>query len=123
METKMNSNLTLGIIVLVLGFVGGYVFNSFQSTPYPMPMPTGGTHMHEAMSGMMSGLEGKKGDAFDKAFLDEMIVHHEGAIQMAEVLLTQTTRPELIELGNNIITAQTGEIEMMKQWSKEWFGR
>jgi uncharacterized protein (DUF305 family) len=84
-------------------------------------MQDAGSTMHESMAGMMSGLSGKTGDDFDKAFLEEMIVHHEGAVDMAEALLKNTKRPELQKLGNDIITAQTGEIRMMKEWLESWF--
>ena len=77
--------------------------------------------MHGAMDGMTGGLAGKTGDALDEAFLDGMILHHEGAVRMAEQLLTETKRPELIKLGNDVVTAQTKEIEMMKDWRTEWF--
>ena len=50
-----------------------------------------------------------------------MIVHHEGAVDMAEMLLQKTKRPELVKLGNDIINAQTSEIEMMKEWRQVWF--
>lgn len=80
-----------------------------------------GSDMHGAMNGMMSNLEGKTGEEFEKAFLEEMIVHHEGAVKMAEGLITQTRRPELITLGREIITAQMREIEQMKSWHGEWF--
>ena len=80
-----------------------------------------GSDMHGAMNGMMSNLEGKTGEEFEKAFLEEMIVHHEGAVKMAEGLITQTRRPELITLGREIITAQMREIEQMRQWKNEWF--
>ena len=77
--------------------------------------------MHCAMGGMMMGLEGKTGDALDLAFLDEMVIHHDGAVEMAQALLKGTKRPELIKLGNDIITAQTQEIQMMRNWRKAWF--
>lgn len=80
-------------------------------------------NMHGAMGDMMMGLDGKTGNALDKAFLDEMIVHHQGAVEMAETLLKGTKRPELIKLGNDIITAQTGEIKMMQDWRTQWFGK
>lgn len=79
--------------------------------------------MHGAMDGMMGGLAGKTGDALDEAFLDDMIVHHEGAVRMAEQLLAETKRPELIKLGNDVVATQTKEIEMMKGWRKEWFNK
>jgi uncharacterized protein (DUF305 family) len=52
-----------------------------------------------------------------------MIIHHEGAVEMAEILLEKTKRPELIKLANDIISAQNTEIEMMQNWNKEWFNR
>jgi uncharacterized protein (DUF305 family) len=42
---------------------------------------------------------------------------------MSQALLNGTKRPELIKLGNDIITAQTGEIQMMKEWRKVWFNQ
>jgi len=69
----------------------------------------------------VNDIEGKSGEEFEKAFIDEMIVHHEGAVDMAEMLLQKTKRPELVKLGNDIINAQTSEIEMMKEWRQVWF--
>ncbi len=125
METNKNNVLVVGLLTLILGLVVGYFIGT--SRPYGM-MDYGTdisspTPMHGAMGGMMDGLEGKKGDALDLAFLDGMIVHHEGAAEMATVLLQGTKRPELIKLGNDIITAQTQEIGMMKQWRKDWFNK
>jgi uncharacterized protein (DUF305 family) len=79
--------------------------------------------MHGAMGGMMMGLSGKTGDALDEAFLEGMIVHHQGAIEMSKVLVAGTKRPELQKLGNDIIAAQTKEIEMMQQWHTNWFAQ
>ncbi|MCU0660448.1 MAG: DUF305 domain-containing protein [Candidatus Pacebacteria bacterium] len=79
--------------------------------------------MQHTMSSMMAELEGKTGDAFDAAFLSEMIVHHEGAVVMAEAVLRSSNRSELITLANDIIAAQTKEIEMMKEWQKSWFNQ
>lgn len=77
--------------------------------------------MSSTMHGMTSGLEGKTGDAFDQTFLEEMITHHEGAVAMAQLVLKVSKRPELIKLANDIIAAQTGEINMMKSWQSIWF--
>ncbi len=111
METNKNSVLIIGLITLILGLVMGYFVGVSRPT------------MQGAMGGMMGSLEGKTGDALDVAFLDGMIIHHEGAIEMATLLLQSTKRPELIKVGNDIITAQTQEIGMMKQWRKDWFNR
>lgn len=71
------------------------------------------------MSGMLMPLTG---DEFDKMFLDMMISHHQGAIDMANLALTNSQRKEIKDLANDIISAQTGEIKMMNDWMKGWFG-
>jgi len=75
------------------------------------------TMMHD----MNASLEGKTGDDFDKAFLREMIVHHEGAVVMAEKVREVSKREELRNLATDIITAQNKEIEMMSTWLVTWF--
>ncbi len=121
METK-NNTIVIILVTLVIGIVTGYFYGTANmSRSVQKSAPIAG--MHSTMSGMMMGLDGKTGDALDEAFLDEMTVHHQGAIEMAKKLLQGTKRPELVKLGNGIITAQTGEIETMKQWRKDWFGR
>ena len=58
---------------------------------------------------------------FDKAFIEEMIPHHQMAVMMAHMLETSTTRPEMKKLAQNIITAQTNEINQMREWYKTWY--
>lgn len=77
--------------------------------------------MDMMMRMMTMNLQGKTGDAFDKAFLADMIPHHEGAVVMAEMVLKTSQRSELLQLAQDIITAQNKEIEMMKGWQKNWF--
>ncbi len=125
----MNKTLVAAVLVLLVGIGIGYALAANQTPKDMHRMPDGtfmpntapATDMTHSMDAMMSGLQGKTGDAFDKAFLEEMIIHHEGAVEMAKALLQNTTRPELQKLGNDIITAQTGEIQMMKDWLQEWF--
>lgn len=78
--------------------------------------------MANQMNSMSATLEGKSGEVFDQAFIKEMIIHHEGAIIMAQQVLHTSTRPELIKLANDIISAQTNEIAQMKAWYKRWYG-
>lgn len=86
-------------------------------------MSDNGSGMASMMHDMNANLTGKTGDEFDKAFLDDMIIHHQGAVDMAQLVLKNSKRPELIKLANDIITAQTTEIDMMKKWQKEWFAQ
>ncbi|OGZ17193.1 MAG: hypothetical protein A2494_03195 [Candidatus Lloydbacteria bacterium RIFOXYC12_FULL_46_25] len=117
METK-NNVLIVALLTLVLGFGVGYFIGTGRTAN---PVQAVSSDMHGAMEGMTSGIAGKTGDALDQAFLDEMITHHEGAIVMAETLLRETKRPELVKLANDIITAQTQEIRMMEEWRTAWF--
>ena len=61
-------------------------------------------------------------DPFDKAFIDAMIPHHQGAIRMARVLLANTKDAELTKLGTGIITAQSAEIAAMNALRKKLYG-
>ena len=84
-------------------------------------MKAGNMTMGSMMDDMMANLKGKTGDDFDKAFLSEMIMHHEGAVVMAKAVLTSSNRPELKKLANEIIGAQNNEIGQMQTWYKMWF--
>lgn len=81
----------------------------------------GGNGMHMGMMGNQSDITRlEKETDFDKAFIEEMIPHHQMAVMMANMLLQGTTRPEMKQLGQNIITAQTKEINQMRQWYEDW---
>ncbi len=60
-------------------------------------------------------------DPFDKAFIDNMIPHHESAIAMAQVVLKESENPEIREIAEAIVDAQEREIEQMRSWRDEWY--
>jgi len=65
--------------------------------------------MHEAMAIDFTGNA-------DVDFVRGMIAHHQGAIDMAKVELEHGKDAEIRKLAQDIITAQEGEIAMMKEW-------
>lgn len=82
-----------------------------------------GTRMMDPMdmSMMQMGqmLAGKTGDELDRAFIEGMIPHHQAAVDMARYL-TGAKHSELQKMGQDIITAQSKEIDQMKKWQVEW---
>ncbi len=76
--------------------------------------------MMDTNAGMMNALNGKTGDKFDKAFLAQMRMHHQSAIDMASTGATNAYHQEVKDLTKGIITAQTKEILQMRQWQKDW---
>lgn len=90
-----------------------------QMTAQPS-MPQGGHGMGQGMGqGKGQGM-GPMGTVLtgdpDKDFAQEMIVHHEMAVQMANDVLAHGKDPEIKKLAEEVITAQTKEIEFMRAW-------
>lgn len=85
----------------------------------------GGDHGdHGDMEGMMTPedlatLEGLEGAAFDAEFLRQMIVHHEGAITMAEGVLGDGESAEVADLAQQISDAQRDEVDQMQDMLDE----
>lgn len=60
----------------------------------------------------------------ERAFLEEMIPHHEEAIATAqEVLDRGATTPGMETLANNIIESQTAQVADMTAWYEAWFNQ
>ena len=71
----------------------------------------GGMMSDEDMTALMDA----QGADFDQMWLEMMIEHHEGAIQMAETVKSQSQNPEVATLADAIIAAQQEEISTMDQ--------
>jgi uncharacterized protein (DUF305 family) len=119
--------IIIAVIALGVGLCSGMAFEfGDDRTGYHM-MNDGGIMMNNdsgmshMMGSMTSDLIGKTGDNFDKTFLSGMIVHHEGAVAMAELALKNAKHQEIKDLANAIIAAQNKEIADMKAWQKKWY--
>lgn len=71
---------------------------------------------------MTESLQRFTGKEFEAGFLNQMIQHHRGAIDMAKMVSSHTKRPELNEFANKIVSMQGKEIGELTQWLKEWQG-
>jgi uncharacterized protein (DUF305 family) len=74
------------------------------------------------MSMHMSFDELESAKPFDRAFIDEMVPHHEGAVRMAEAQLAKGENTDLHTLAQEIIDAQEKEIVEMNEWRTRWYG-
>lgn len=80
-------------------------------------------HVQENMAKMMVTMpamhEGMMNEDADVAFACGMIAHHQGAIDMAQVVLDHGDDPQMRALAEEIIEAQVAEIEQMTTWLVE----
>jgi uncharacterized protein (DUF305 family) len=58
---------------------------------------------------------------FDLQFIDQMIMHHQGAIMSSEHMISDSERPELRHLAENIEKSQAEQIKQMQEWREEWY--
>lgn len=62
----------------------------------------------------MTALEDASGPEASRLFLEQMIVHHQGAIEMAEMALESAQNPDVTALATQVIEDQTAEIATMQ---------
>jgi uncharacterized protein (DUF305 family) len=70
----------------------------------------------DAMNKMHNDMMVKPSGNVDVDFVKGMIPHHQGAIDMANIVLKQGNDPIIRKLATGIVTAQESEIKMMKEW-------
>lgn len=114
--------------VIITGFAAGIAVNNNNTGMMQMmgmntkaSQQKGATdHSTMSMADMTSQLQGLSGDSYDKAFIEMMIAHHQGAVDMAELSPSRAKHDEVKQLSQSIITAQKKEIADMQQWQKDW---
>jgi uncharacterized protein (DUF305 family) len=63
----------------------------------------------------MAALEAASGPESSRLFLEQMIVHHQGAIDMAQDEIADGENSDAVALAEKIVTDQTAEILTMQQ--------
>lgn len=104
-------------------------YKSWFGVDVPTSTRVMGQHGMTSASGMHMGMMGdetdverlKSAEDFDKAFIEEMIPHHQMAVMMAQMLESTTNRGEMKQLAKDIISAQTKEINLMREWYRSWY--
>jgi uncharacterized protein (DUF305 family) len=78
--------------------------------------------MDVGSKGMAREMVMENGKYSDKAFIDAMVPHHQGAVEMAEVALQNAEHEEIKQLSRNIISTQRAEIQELKAIKQQEFG-
>ncbi len=60
-------------------------------------------------------------EPFDLQFIDQMIVHHTGAIVSSQNMIADSERPELRQLAEDIERSQSEQIEQMQEMREQWY--
>ncbi len=146
MKPMDRQTILLGILIAIVSFFSGVIALNFSNNyrqDYFLKFSNNENQTHQmhdgqqmpnnmlmnqnsqvTMGGMMmdmnANLRGKTGKDLEKAFLTEMIPHHQGAIEMAQLVLADKTITDtnITTLARNIVSAQNTEIAQMKEWLK-----
>ena len=103
----------------LIGFFIGGLLVSVAAATMNMNKPEQ-TATSMSMDAMTADLRSKTGAEFDKAFIANMIAHHQGAVEMAELAAQNAQHQEIKTLSLNIISAQQQEIADMQRWQADW---
>jgi len=98
----------------------------FKATLKPDPGAHDGLGLTADEAGMTHSADTdemlRKANPFDRAFVDEMVPHHVGAIKMANVVLKSTKDDELRKLAEGIISTQEREVKEMNAFRTKEYG-
>jgi len=84
-------------------------FAASDLSPGSKALEQANANMHIAMSVEMTG-------DVDVDFVRSMIPHHQGAVEMAKIVLEYGKDPEIRKLAEDIVKAQEAEIAFMEGW-------
>lgn len=62
------------------------------------------------------------GPNFDLEWMKMMVTHHEGAVNMSQLLLEAEARMESDTLAQRMIATQREEQAQLRQWAQQWYG-
>ncbi len=107
---KRNLSLPLAASLLLLTWISGVVFGYYLTPQF-----------QSDISNNTSMDLGPADRWLDQRYLNAMITHHQGAIELATVAKKHSQRREILELSAAIITSEPQLIEELYAWKKEWY--
>ncbi|GIU81668.1 MAG: hypothetical protein KatS3mg006_0732 [Pyrinomonadaceae bacterium] len=114
--------LNLFVLIALISFVFGCGHQTPTTNEHSKPADHSAHHDSHTKHGSVHSSDPDAERApYDLQFIDTMIHHHEGALEMAEVVLKKSTNEELRKFAEKIIEDQKKEIEQMKSWREAWY--
>ena len=86
-----------------------------------MPMNSANHDMSQMHHGGMKSDPNAANAPYDLQFIDTMSHHHEGAVEMAQMALKNSSSEELKKFAQKIIDDQKKEISQLKDWREKWY--
>jgi uncharacterized protein (DUF305 family) len=120
---KTSKNIIIGAVVTIVAIagVGIYALNKNDSkTISNSSQSSDASSLVDKNSADYKTYSELTGEDYDRMFLSNMIAHHQGAVDMANLALTNASHQEVKDLAKAIVTAQTAEITDMTAWQKTW---
>ena len=108
MAKKVDSKISVNTVVLImiavlLAFIAGFLINNRAND-------------NDRMGSMMGNSQNKEYSKNEIMFAAMMIPHHEQAVEMSNLALTNTTNPAILDLAQRIKAGQEPEIVQMNTW-------
>lgn len=108
MAKKVDSKISVNTVVLImiavlLAFIAGFLINN-------------STNDNDRMGSMMGNSQNNEYSKNEIMFAAMMIPHHEQAVEMSNLALTNTTNPAILDLAQRIKAGQEPEIMQMNTW-------
>lgn len=111
-QNKLYITVIIAIVLLIAAFFTWYLLAGRANTAKDSA--------DTSQSANTNDLALLTGEAYDELFIANMLAHHEGAVNMAEMVGAGTERQELRDFAQQIIIAQSSEIASMRQWQSDW---
>jgi len=132
----MKNQIIVGTgIALIVGGIGGYLISNSERYEHGRMMGVWDNDSRnkddrtlnrndDSSMGMggMHNMHGMGSITTERAFIEEMIPHHQEAVDTAKQVVARGSNAETKTLAESIITAQEKEIADMKSWYKAWYG-
>jgi uncharacterized protein (DUF305 family) len=104
----------MSLPTLANGSAHGQDMDMSSSSPASVAPTTVGSMPGLATAAQLAQLRSDDGDAADELFLQLMIAHHQGGIDMAKGLLARSDNAVAVSLARGTILVQQGDINYMK---------